>query len=202
VHSFSVSCSFFLPINAQIQKPQVKITYPDMQQNIPSGRLKMYGISSDNHATLCQVHALLNDQKPYQNTTATGPEGKDDYSKWTYTFDPYYSLVRNGTNQLVSKIVCHYNDGTNSTAYNKLNVTGMGLATADLINQTQQSTGIVPTSTNTASEALLPPSAEQLVVSPAQEKPIEKSNKNSASSTSNHAAKPELSVGPFFFSHP
>ena len=82
-----------------------------MQQNIPSGRLKMYGISSDNHATVCQVHALLNDQKPYQNTTATGPEGKDDYSKWTFTFDPYYSLVRNGTNQLVSKIVCHYNDG-------------------------------------------------------------------------------------------
>jgi hypothetical protein len=202
VHSFSVSSSFFLPINAQVQKPQVKITYPDMQQNIPLGRLKMYGISSDNHATLCQVQALLNDQKPYQNTTATGPGGKGDYSKWTYTFDPYYSLVRNGTNQLVSKIVCHYNDGTNSTAYNKLNVTGMGLATADLINQTQQSTGIVPTSTNTASEALLPPSAEQLVVSPAQEKPIEKSNKNSASSTSNHAARPELSLGPFFFSHP
>jgi hypothetical protein len=173
-----------------------------MQQNIPSGRLKMYGISSDNHATVCQVHALLNDQKPYQNTTATGPEGKDDYSKWTYTFDPYYSLVRNGTNQLVSKIVCHYNDGTNSTAYNKINVTGMGVATADLINQTQQSIGIVSTSANTASEASLPPSAEHLVVSPAQEKSIEKSNKNSASSTSDHAAKPELSVGPFFFSHP
>jgi hypothetical protein len=173
-----------------------------MQQNIPSGRLKMYGISSDNHATVCQVHALLNDQKPYQNTTATGPEGKDDYSKWTYTFDPYYSLVRNGTNQLVSKIVCHYNDGTNSTAYNKINVTGMGVATADLINQTQQSIGIVSTSAITASEASLPPSAEHLVVSPAQEKSIEKSNKNSASSTSNHAPKPELSVGPFFFSHP
>jgi hypothetical protein len=202
VHSFSVSCSFFLPINAQIQKPQVEITYPDMQQNIPSGRLKMYGISSDNHATLCQVHALLNDQKPYQNTTATGPEGKDDYSKWTYTFDPYYSLVRNGTNQLVSKIVCHYNDGTNSTAYNKINVTGMEVATADLINQTQQSTGIASTSANTASETSLPSSAEHLVVSPAQEKPIEKSNKNSTSSTSNHAARPELSVGPFFFSHP
>jgi hypothetical protein len=172
-----------------------------MQQNIPSGKLKMYGISSDNHATVCQVHALLNDQKPYQNTTATGPEGKDDYSKWTYTFDPYYSLVRNGTNQLVSKIVCHYNDGTNSTAYNKINVTGRGVATADLINQTQ-SIGIVSTSANTASESSLPPSAEHLVLSPAQEKPIEKSNKNSTSSTSNHAAKPDLSVGPFFFSHP
>ena len=76
---------------------------------------------------------------------------------------------------------------TNSTAYNKINVTGMGVATADLINQTQQSTGIVSTSVNTASEASLPPSAEHLVVSPAQEKPLEKSNKNSASSTSNHA---------------
>ena len=41
----------------------------------------------------------------------------------------------------------------NSTAYNKINVTGMGVATANLINQTQQSTGIVSTSANTASEA-------------------------------------------------
>jgi hypothetical protein len=202
VHLFSVSPSFFLLVNAQVQKPEVKITSPDMQQTIPSGQLKMYGISSDNNATLCQVHVLLNDQKPYQNATATGPEGEDDYSKWTYTFDPYYSLVRNGTNQLVSKIVCHYNEGTNATAYNKINVTGMGVTTAALINQAQPSTRVVLTSANATSEASLPPSAEQLVVSPVQEKPLEKSNKNSPSSTSEHAARPDLSLGPFFFPHP
>jgi hypothetical protein len=167
-----------------------------MQQTVPSGQLKMYGISSDSNATLCQVHVLLNDQKPYQNATATGPEGKDDYSKWTYTFDPYYTLVRNGTNQLVSKIVCHYNDGTNATAYNKINVTGMGAATADLIDQTQPSNRVIPTSENAVSEASLPQSTEQLGVSPAQEKPMGKGNKNSNSSTSNHA------IGPFFFPHP
>lgn len=196
MHSFSISSSFFLLVNAQVQKPQVKITSPDMQQTVPSGQLKMYGISSDSNATLCQVHVLLNDQKPYQNATATGPEGKDDYSKWTYTFDPYYSLVRNGTNQLVSKIVCHYNDGTNATAFNKINVTGMGAATADFIDQTQPSNRVIPTSENTVSEASLPQSTEQLEVSPAQEKPMGKGNKNSNLSTSNHA------LSPFFFPHP
>lgn len=118
----------FLFVKAQkVQDPKVEITYPEAYQHIPSGRLKVYGISSDSNSTLCQVFILINDQRPYQNATGTGPQGKDDYSKWTFTFDPYYSLVRDGSNQIVSKIVCQYNDGTNSAAYNKIYVTGVGL---------------------------------------------------------------------------
>ncbi len=102
--SYSFSSYFFLFVDAQKdQKPQVKITYPETDQHIPSGRLTIYGTSSDSHLTFCQVFVLLNDEKPYQNATATGREGKDDYSKWTFTFDPYYSLIREGTNELVSK---------------------------------------------------------------------------------------------------
>jgi hypothetical protein len=92
--------------------------------------LKIYGISSDSYSTPCQVFVLINDERPYQNATATGPEGEDDYSKWTFTFDPYYSLIRDGSNEIVSKIVCQYNDGTNATAYNKIYVTGVGAGTS------------------------------------------------------------------------
>lgn len=123
----------FLFVKAQkVQDPKVEITYPEAYQHIPSGRLKVYGISSDSNSTLCQVFILINDQRPYQNATGTGPQGKDDYSKWTFTFDPYYSLVRDGSNQIVSKIICQYNDGTNSAAYNKIYVTGVGVRTSPL----------------------------------------------------------------------
>ena len=169
--SYSFSFSFFQFVDAQKdQKPQVKITYPDADQHIPSGRLTIYGTSSDSHLTLCQVFVLLNDERPYQNATATGREGKDDYSKWTFSFDPYYSLIREGANELVSKVICHYNDGTNSTSYNKITVTGEGTARADLINQSQQVTGIIPSPPSSTSGASLLPSATPTLVSPAQEK--------------------------------
>jgi hypothetical protein len=85
----------------------------------------MYGTSSDNATTRCIVSALLNDERPYQNVTATGPTSNDDYSKWTFTFDPYYTLIKQGSNELVARIICEDDGGTNSTAFNKMNVTGV-----------------------------------------------------------------------------
>ena len=171
--SYSFSSYFFLFADAQKdQKPQVKITYPEADQHIPTGRLAIYGTSSDSHLTLCQVFVLLNDERPYQNATATGREGKDDYSKWTFTFHPYYSLIRNGANELVSKVICHYNDGANSTSYNKINVTGEGSARTDLINQSQQATGIVPSlppSTSGAAPPIVSLTQETQVPTPEEE---------------------------------
>jgi hypothetical protein len=128
----SLSSSFvFLISDAQTNsttassaKPEVTITYPDANQTLPTGTLAMFGTSSDNATARCLVSALLNDERPYQNVTATGPASKDDYSKWTFTFDPYYTLVKPGSNELVARIVCQYDGGTNSTAFNKMNVTG------------------------------------------------------------------------------
>ena len=105
-------------------KPEVTITYPDANQTLPTGTLAMFGTSSDNATARCLVSALLNDERPYQNVTATGPASGDDYSKWTFTFDPYYTLVKPGSNEIVAKIVCEHDGGTNSTAFNKMNVTG------------------------------------------------------------------------------
>ena len=121
--------SMFLLSDAQTSssstEPEVVITYPDENQTLPTGTLAIFGTSSDNANTRCTVSALLNDERPYQNVTASGPASRDDYSKWTFTFDPYYTLIKEGPNEIVSKIVCVNDDGGNSTAFNKLNVTGV-----------------------------------------------------------------------------
>jgi hypothetical protein len=120
--------SVFLISDAQSPPParqEVAITYPDANQTLPTGTLAMYGTSSDNATTRCIVSALLNDERPYQNVTATGPTSNDDYSKWTFTFDPYYTLIKQGSNELVARIICEDDGGTNSTAFNKMNVTGV-----------------------------------------------------------------------------
>lgn len=197
---YSFSSSFILFVDAQKdQKPQVKITYPEADQHIPSGKLTIYGTSSDSHLKLCQVFILLNDEKPYQNATATGREGKDDFSKWTFTFDPYYSLIREGENELVSKVICHHNDGTNSTSYNKISVTGEGSVRTDSINQSQQANGIIPSPPPSTSGAPLLPSAAPTIVSPAQEKQQESPIQVPMSPTPNPNPNPPL--GPFFIPH-
>jgi hypothetical protein len=120
--------SVLLISDAQSPPParqEVAITYPDANQTLPTGTLAMYGTSSDNATTRCIVSALLNDERPYQNVTATGPTSNDDYSKWTFTFDPYYTLIKQGSNELVARIICEHDGGTNSTAFNKMNVTGV-----------------------------------------------------------------------------
>jgi hypothetical protein len=91
--------------------------------------MTIYGTSSDDASRSCHILILLNDDKPYQSALATGPEGKDDYSRWTFTFDPYSSLIKQGKNEIVSKIVCIPQGVTNSNnnlsaSYNKINVTG------------------------------------------------------------------------------
>ena len=85
--------------------------------------LAIFGTSSDNAKTRCTLSALLNDERPYQNTHTVDHPG-DDYSKWTFTFDPYYTLIKEGQNEIVSKIVCENDGGIKITAFNKVNVTG------------------------------------------------------------------------------
>lgn len=127
-----------------VERPKVTITYPDAKEEAPVGNLTIYGTSSDDASRSCQILILLNDDKPYQSALATGPEGKDDYSKWTFTFDPYSSLIRQGENEIVSKIVCIQQGVTNSNnlsaSYNKINVTG----SREIYQQTDSSSSIGP----------------------------------------------------------
>ena len=117
-------------------KPEadVKITSPVAGQQVPVGELTITGTSTDDATTDCQVYVDLNDQKPFQNATATGPDGESDYSNWNYNYTRNYYLVTEGTNELTAKLSCFddSNSGTtNLTKWNSVNVTG-GLTTTSV----------------------------------------------------------------------
>jgi hypothetical protein len=154
---FSSSLSSYASvIHAEIvESLKVTITYPDAKQEVPVGNLTLYGTSSDDASRSCHILILLNDDKPYQSALATGPEGKDDYSRWTFTFDPYSSLIKQGKNEIVSKIVCIPQGVTNSNnnlpaSYNKINVTG----SSGIYQQTDSSSS---SSNGPAINQILPP---------------------------------------------
>jgi hypothetical protein len=137
--------SYTSVIHAQmVERHKVTITYPDAKEEVPVGNLTIYGTSSDDALRSCHILVLINDDKPYQSALATGPEGKDDYSRWTFTFDPYSSLIKQGKNEIVSKIVCSQQGVTNSNnlsaSYNKINVTG----SREIYQQTDSSSSIGP----------------------------------------------------------
>lgn len=116
--------------NKLVASPEVTIKYPAPGQNVLPGTLTIYGLSSDNATATCQVSVLLNNKEPYQNALGTGPQGNDDYSKWTFTFDPRYSVIQEGVNEIASRIICHSeqdDNGVNPTGYGKINVSALRL---------------------------------------------------------------------------
>jgi hypothetical protein len=105
--------------------PAVKITSPESNnQQVPVGELVISGTSSDNSNTDCTIYVDWNDLKPYQKVVATGADGNDDYSNWTFTYTDSYHLITNGTNDLTSKISC-FGNPLNLTKYYSINVTGV-----------------------------------------------------------------------------
>ncbi len=138
LYAFLVSGIMYSQAQPQSQLPQkptiaVKINSPSVGQEVPVGELNITGTSTDNAATDCKVYVDWNDQKPFQNATATGPGGENDYSNWTFTYTKDYHLITNGTNELTSKLIC-YDNFTDSTKWNSVNITGVVSAQ----NQTQQ----------------------------------------------------------------
>jgi hypothetical protein len=138
LYAFLVSGIMYSQAQLQSQLPQkptigVKISSPSVGQEVPIGELNITGTSTDNATTDCKVYVDWNDQKPFQNVTATGPGGENDYSNWTFTYTKDYHLITNGTNELTSKLIC-YDNFNDSTKWNSVNI--MGVVSAQ--NQTQQ----------------------------------------------------------------
>ena len=104
--------------NKIVPAPEVSITYPTSDQNILPGILTIYGTSWHGNSTSCQVSILLNNKQPYQDAIATGPGGKNDFSKWTFTFDPMYSVIQEGSNEITARVVCQYEDGSDFSPVN------------------------------------------------------------------------------------
>jgi len=122
-----ISSIMLNPVLAQIPSVTgvgVKINTPADSVSVPVGDLTIYGASSDNDATNCQVYADWNDLKPMQNVTANGPKGDADYSKWNYTYNGNYHDIVEGSNELTSKITCHDQDQNATSKSYSINVTG------------------------------------------------------------------------------
>jgi hypothetical protein len=109
-------------------EPGITISSPEQGQQVPVGQLTISGTSTDNPTTDCQVSVDVNDAKPLQNTTATGPGGVNDYSTWQFTYTEDYQLIQEGVNELTSKLSCvdKSNPSTaNLIKWNSINVTGI-----------------------------------------------------------------------------
>jgi hypothetical protein len=138
LYAFLTSGILYSQAQLQPQLPQIptiaiKISSPTAGQEVPVGELNITGTSTDNATTDCKVYVDWNDQKPFQNATATGLGGENDYSNWTFTYTKDYHLITNGTNELTSKLIC-YDGLTDLTKWNSVNITGVVKAE----NQTQK----------------------------------------------------------------
>jgi len=100
----------------------VRITSPVKGQQVPVGILTVTGVSKDNATTDCQVFVIVNGIKPYQNASATGSGGNKDYSKWSFTLSPKYTLIKEGENRIATKFSCEPNPAIAS--FYSVNVTG------------------------------------------------------------------------------
>ena len=156
---FLVSSIAWNPVLAQIPSATgigIKINTPADSANIPTGDLTIYGTSSDNDMTDCQVFADWNDLKPMQNVTANGPKGNSDYSKWSFTYTSSYHDIVEGPNELTSKIICYDQDQNATSKFYSINITGTSIKEEITNNTVQESseetanedTNILPASSN------------------------------------------------------
>jgi hypothetical protein len=80
----------------------VRITSPTKDQQVPAGILTISGISKDNATSDCNVNVIVNHVRPYQNTSASGTGGANDYSNWTFSLTPKYTLIKQGENEITA----------------------------------------------------------------------------------------------------
>ena len=69
----------------------------------------MSGTSIDNATSNCQVSVIVNNVKPYQNTTAAVAGGAADYSKWNFALTSKYTTIKPGQNKITSRFECEDN---------------------------------------------------------------------------------------------
>jgi hypothetical protein len=125
----------------------VRITSPVNGQKVPIGNLTISGTSKDNINSNCYVNVIVNDVKPYQNASAIGPGGLNDYSNWTFNLTPKYTTLKEGIN---NKITAKFSCSSNPTlaSFYSVNVTGVPRAAKEgggLQNKTASTAAITNT---------------------------------------------------------
>jgi hypothetical protein len=111
----------------------IKIISPPNDKRVPEGSLTILGTSTDTENINCTVYVDWNNLKPFQKAKATGPYGKDDFSSWAFTYSSSYHDIKNGTNNLTSKLECQ-EGSVLTTKWNSINVTGVRTEEPQLLN--------------------------------------------------------------------
>ena len=131
-------------------KHGVRITSPVRDQQVPAGAvLTISGISKDNATSDCHVNVNVNHVRPYQNSSANGPGGPNDYSNWTFSLTPKYTVIKQGINEITAKFFC--NPNPNIASFYSMNVTGVSPAAVQGGGVGGQSKMTSPTSTTNSS---------------------------------------------------
>ena len=82
----------------------VNIVSPSKGEAVPApSSLEITGTSDDNAQFNCKILVLVNDKRPYQETTPVGP---GDYSKSIFIVTPQYAEIEEGLNEITSKAKC------------------------------------------------------------------------------------------------
>ena len=105
-------------------KLRVKISYPSFNHQVPPGELPVFGTSSDNESSLCEVYLDWNNDNAFHQARAAGPVGSSDFSTWIYVYSEKNYLIVNGTNDLTAKLLCSVNNNFNLTRYNSVKIIG------------------------------------------------------------------------------
>ena len=130
---FLVLFMFFLGLSYSVSyaiipnipdKLRVKISYPSFNHQVPPGELPVFGTSSDNESSLCEVYLDWNNDNAFHQARAAGPVGSSDFSTWIYVYSEKNHLIVNGTNDLTAKLLCSVNNNFNLTRYNSVKIIG------------------------------------------------------------------------------
>jgi len=91
-----------------------------------SPELTIKGTSSDTGNTNCTILTSINNVQPFQNASATGLQGEQDFSNWNSTFFNATNLLRLGKNTITSLIVClNVNSNSPTSSSHLINLTGL-----------------------------------------------------------------------------
>lgn len=138
--SISILFTFFIPIpidgftihgisldNIPNDLPKIGITsHRNGSYVYLSPELTIKGTSSDTGNTNCTILTSINNVQPFQNASATGSQGEQDFSKWNSTFFNATNLLRLGKNTITSLIVClDVNSNSPTSSSHLINLTGL-----------------------------------------------------------------------------
>ena len=119
--SYSVSYAIIQNVP---DKLRVKISYPTFNHQTPPGELPVFGTSSDNESSLCEVYLDWNNDNAFY-------EGQQQVQTDLVTFQHGYTctaeknhLIVNGTNDLTAKLLCSVDNNFNLTRYNSVKIIG------------------------------------------------------------------------------